>query len=262
MANVPDRTDGPGDPSGLRAADSDRERVAEVLRQAAGDGRLTLDELDERLGRAYAAKTYAELEPITSDLPQAAADPRGSPAATMAWASGRTGGKPTSRFGIAIMGGFRRRGHWVAPRHFTALALMGGGEIDLRDAAFAEGELTIRALALMGGIHIIVPDGAELHVHAIGIMGGVDEPGATPVQPGAPRITVVGLALMGGIEIKHKPHRGSAERGELRHGDGAEWREQLDRGRAERRELLDRHRADRRERHLRDRAERRNRHIH
>jgi len=109
------------------------------------------------------------------------------------------------------MGGFNRAGHWVAPRNFTALALMGGGQIDLRDARFAEGQVTIRALALMGGIGIVVPEGAEVHVHAIGIMGGVDEPGTTPVRPGAPKIVVVGLALMGGLEIKHKPPRGEAK---------------------------------------------------
>ena len=57
------------DPRHLRASDADRERIANVLREAAGDGRLTMAELDERLDAVYAAKTYAELEPITHDLP-------------------------------------------------------------------------------------------------------------------------------------------------------------------------------------------------
>ncbi len=61
------------EPRNLRASDADRERVANVLREAAGDGRLTMDELDERLDAVYAAKTYAELEPITHDLPDAGA---------------------------------------------------------------------------------------------------------------------------------------------------------------------------------------------
>ena len=61
---VPDR-------GNLRASDADRERVANTLREAAGDGRLTMEELDERLDAVYAAKTYAELEPITRDLPAA-----------------------------------------------------------------------------------------------------------------------------------------------------------------------------------------------
>ncbi len=55
--------------SELRASDADRERVAELLRTAAGEGRLGSDELEERLERAFGARTEAELEPLTADLP-------------------------------------------------------------------------------------------------------------------------------------------------------------------------------------------------
>ena len=50
----------------LRASDADRERVAERLREAATDGRITMDELEERVDATYAAKTHAELKPLTS----------------------------------------------------------------------------------------------------------------------------------------------------------------------------------------------------
>ncbi len=59
----------PHDPALLRVSDEDRHKVAEILRDAAGDGRIDLDELDERLEATYAAKTYADLVPITVDLP-------------------------------------------------------------------------------------------------------------------------------------------------------------------------------------------------
>jgi hypothetical protein len=55
--------------SQLRASDQDREHVAERLREAAVEGRLTSDELDERLGRAFAARTYGELDDLIGDLP-------------------------------------------------------------------------------------------------------------------------------------------------------------------------------------------------
>jgi hypothetical protein len=148
MANLPGDADLPGAPPDLRASDADRERVTEVLRQAAGEGRLTLDELDERLGAAYAAKTFAELEPITRDLPPAR-DTTRAPAAAH-----RFGGTPTSHLAVGIMGGFGRGGNWVVPRNFTAVTIMGGGGIDLREAAFAERQVTIRAFALMGGIDV------------------------------------------------------------------------------------------------------------
>src|ERR687894_2167434 len=57
------------DPAQLRISDADRHQVAEILREAAGEGRLDLDELDERLEATYAARTYADLVPITFDLP-------------------------------------------------------------------------------------------------------------------------------------------------------------------------------------------------
>src|SRR5690349_25033539 len=59
----------PHDPALLRVSDEDRHKVAEILREAAGDGRIDLDELDERLEATFAAKTYADLVPITVDLP-------------------------------------------------------------------------------------------------------------------------------------------------------------------------------------------------
>ena len=55
----------------LRVSDADRERTADVLRSAFVEGRLTQDELDERLGRAYAARTYADLAALAADLPAA-----------------------------------------------------------------------------------------------------------------------------------------------------------------------------------------------
>jgi len=53
----------------LRASDADRDQVAERLRSAAGEGRIATDELDERLGAAFAARTYAELAAVVADLP-------------------------------------------------------------------------------------------------------------------------------------------------------------------------------------------------
>ena len=65
--------------SHLRAADSDRTAVASVLGEHMAAGRLTVDEYEERLTRAYAAKTYGELDELTTDLPSAAPTPRPEP---------------------------------------------------------------------------------------------------------------------------------------------------------------------------------------
>jgi Domain of unknown function (DUF1707) len=195
---VPDR-------GSLRASDADRERVADVLRQAAGDGRLTMEELDQRLDAVYAAKTYAELEPITRDLPQTAGGQAPAPAPVPAGDSQRFGGQATSHGAFAIMGGFSRKGDWVVPEEFTAFALMAGGELDLREARYAAPAVTIHVVAIMGGVEVTVPEDASVRVTGIGIMGAFDHQSSGTGAPGGPTIVVNGVALMGGVEVKRRP---------------------------------------------------------
>jgi len=191
------------EPRNLRASDADRERVANVLREAAGDGRLTMDELDERLDAVYAAKTYAELEPITRDLPDAGTVP--TPATAAPLDPARFGAEPTSHGAVAILGGFTRRGDWVVPKEFTAFMFMGGGEIDLREARFTEREVAIHIVAIMGGCEIIVPEDANVRVTGVGVMGAFEHSGAGTGSPDGPVITINGVAFMGGVDVKRKP---------------------------------------------------------
>jgi hypothetical protein len=193
------------EPRNLRASDADRERVANVLREAAGDGRLTMDELDQRLDAVYAAKTYAELEPITHDLPETGTGyvPAASPAASRDPA--RFGGEPTSQGAVAILGGFTRKGEWIVPKEFTAFMFMGGGEIDLREARFSQREVSIHIVAIMGGCEVIVPEDATVYVTGIGVLGAFEHSDAGPGSPDGPVITVNGLAFMGGVDVKRRP---------------------------------------------------------
>jgi hypothetical protein len=191
------------DPRNLRAADADRERIAEVLREAAGDGRLSMAELDERLDAVYTAKTYAELEPITHDLPATGA---GYVPSTAAGADpARFGAQATSAGAVAILGGFSRKGDWVVPKTFNAFMFMGGGEIDMRDARFEDREVAIHIVAIMGGCEIIVPDDATVRVTGIGVMGAFEHTVSGAETPGGPLITISGLAFMGGVEVKRVP---------------------------------------------------------
>jgi DUF1707 SHOCT-like domain len=193
------------EPRNLRASDADRERVANVLRDAAGDGRLTMDELDERLDAVYAAKTYAELEPITHDLPDAGAAQAPAPSPAARRDPARFGGEPTSSGAVAILGGFSRKGDWVVPKEFTAFLFMGGGEIDLRDARFSEREVAIHIVAIMGGCEVIVPEDATVYVTGIGVLGAFEHSDAGGGSPDGPVIRINGVAFMGGVDVKRKP---------------------------------------------------------
>ncbi|WP_458575935.1 DUF1707 SHOCT-like domain-containing protein [Streptomyces sp. ALB3] len=198
----------------MRASDAERERVAEALREAVAEGRLEMDEFEQRLDATFKARTHGELVPLVSDLPApgAAVAPvaglspvaRGA-SAPVDW-SRRIGGPATSTWAVAFWGGFGRKGRWTVGRTFTAFAMWGGGEIDLREANFEDREVVIRCFAIMGGIQVKVPPNVDLHVNGVGVMGGFDEQtkDAGEPDPGAPRVRVTGFALMGGVGVDRK----------------------------------------------------------
>jgi hypothetical protein len=223
------------DPRHLRASDADRERIANVLREAAGDGRLTMAELDERLDAVYAAKTYAELEPITHDLPATGAGY--VPSTTAGPDPARFGAPGTSAGAVAILGGFSRKGNWVVPKTFNAFMLLGGGEIDMRDARFEDREVSIHIVAILGGCEVIVPQDATVRVTGVGILGAFEHSDSGGGSADGPVITIDGLALLGGVDVKRKPTTEEArEARQLRHEERRQrheiHRESRDRRRA------------------------------
>ncbi|MEU2783502.1 DUF1707 domain-containing protein [Streptomyces sp. NPDC007110] len=222
----------------LRASDADRERVADVLRDALAEGRLDMEEFGDRLDATYQARTYGELEPLTRDLPVGAAPvprvdmvkravPEDQP-----WEGRIVGGDGSPTWAVAVLSGFQRKGRWTAPKRLNCVAFWGGGEIDLREANFADREIEINCVAVMGGVQVIVPPGVEVVVRGIGVMGGFDhrEDGVLG-EPGGPRVIVSGFAFWGGVGVERKLTR--AQKQELRE---ERRREKLER-KAGRREL-------------------------
>jgi hypothetical protein len=205
----------------LRVSDAERDAVLRTLGDHAAVGRLTLDELEDRSGRALAAKTRGELATLTSDLPREAGQ-----ASELSPAPSR---KKPVRWMVAIMGGSHRRGRFRTVGSINAVAVMGGDEIDLREAEIEGGELTLNLFALMGGSNIYVPDSVEVEVGGFSVMGGHEEIGSErPPRPGAPLIRIRAYALMGGATIYRLPPQArgvglkearrlarAAERGEL-----------------------------------------------
>jgi len=188
----------------LRASDTDRERVADRLRTATGHGRITLDELEERLDAVYAAKTYGELAPITADLPLE--DARGEvgppPVPSSALVVGEQQHHDRST-AIAIMSGANRGGRWIVPRRVRVFAFWGGSVIDLRDARFESGTTVVNAIAIMGGVQILAPEDVDVRVTGVGIMGGFGQSHSIePVSEHAPVVRVNGFAFWGGVNIR------------------------------------------------------------
>ena len=185
-------------PSGpvVRASDSERERTVDVLRVAAVEGRLTLEELAERVGLALGATTRGELEPLTAYLPEPSEAAR----------PGRDG----RRWIVGIMGGGDHKGRWRIGSRCTVVNIMGGADLDLREAVIEAAETVITVVSLMGGSDIVVPEGVEVELGGFALMGGNDlKIGGPRPRPGAPIVRVRAFSLMGGTDVKTRPARSS-----------------------------------------------------
>jgi hypothetical protein len=178
----------------LRVSDADRDATVAVLRQAGGDGRLTFEELAERVERADAARTAAELEALTADLGAAPPRPAAPPRKEKRWV-------------VAVMGGAERKGRWRPATRMNVIAVMGGAAIDLRDAELDAPEIEITAVTVMGGIEVVVPEGVEVDLSDFALMGGNSGPKDAPVPPGAPVVRVRAYSLMGGVGVSRKKPR-------------------------------------------------------
>ena len=183
-----DALGGTGD---VRVSDADRDLVIAQLRQHAAEGRLTLDEFSERVGQALRAVTRADLDAVLADLPTGSAPVP---------AKGRV-----RRWFVAVMSGAEARGRWRTGDRVNAVALMGGCHLDFRRAVIDGPEVVVTAIALMGGIHIVVPEGVEVELTGLPIMGGRHlQIADVPVLPGSPRIVVRAFPIMGGVEVRSK----------------------------------------------------------
>ena len=152
-----------------------------------------MPELDERLSAAYAAGTGTELAAIMRDLRAYGPQP-----------GDLAGAAPTSVRDVGIIAGFQRTGRWTVGRAFRGLAVIGSGEIDLRQARFTDGETTIHATAIIGDITVVVPEDADVHIGGTGIVGGFDHRGEGAGTPGAPRITITGFVLCGSVRVERR----------------------------------------------------------
>src|SRR5688572_23218245 len=148
----------------LRVSDADREATVVRLRHAGGEGRLTLEELAERVELADAARTRGDLDVLTADLPAASglAPPPAPPGKDRRWV-------------VAIMGGETRKGRWRPSRRTNAVAVMGGIDIDLREAELADGAEFL-AIGIMGAVSIVVPEGVSVEMSGFAFMGGNSGP--------------------------------------------------------------------------------------
>jgi class 3 adenylate cyclase len=198
---VLERPDDPRLPS-VRISDDDRQQTVELLRAHCTDGRLTLDEFSDRVGLVYEAKTRGDLDLVTADLPVPTRAPRPPEARR----------RQPVRSAVAVFSNHRQTGRWRPGEAIGAVAVMGSVDLDLRDADFDHSVIHVNATSIMGSVEIIVPEGMEVELTGLNLMGSkecrvADGPGRGDM----PILRVNAFVLMGSVLIRTKRPR--AKRG-------------------------------------------------
>ena len=182
-----------------------RQRVVDFLCEAYAQDQIGVRELERRLDDANRARLDRELENLVSDLsltsgtalPGEREQSSGVPAGIQLTQSA------DRRLSVGFWSGRVRRGNWVPARRITAIALQGGGELDFREATFGASVVEVTALAVMGGIQIIVPPDLRVEASGFAVMGGFHEGAASALggQPEGTTVRIRGFALMGAIDV-------------------------------------------------------------
>lgn len=196
-----DASNGAASPAALIGLRDRREQVIAVLTEQYSRDTFELDELERRLDLAHRADSVAALDAVVADLGIAMDATTKAPhlvdAATLAqW--------PHRKRLTAILGGLEKQGPWTCPRNVTVTAVMGGVELDLREAELAPGVTEMFISAIMGGVELVVPPWLSVEVDATAILGGFEELHRAPTtpEPGRRVLRITGVAIMGGVSIE------------------------------------------------------------
>lgn len=191
--------------TGARPLGEARQATIDALCEHFASDAIPMEEFERRVEIAHRAASAEELKQLLQGLPEKNLPARRAdgtaPAPRPRPSIAPSGHERDQGFVIAVMGGATRRGHWTPARTNFAFALMGGTELDFREAVLPLGVTQVQVLAIMGGAEIIVPPGVNVESHGIGIMGGFDDAGQQEHDPAAPTLRIAGLAVMGGVEI-------------------------------------------------------------
>ena len=219
----------PRDPRTLRVSHADRDRVVEILREAAGDGRLDAEELDERVEQALTARTFAQLEPLTEDLPvpPLAPPPVGSPGPAPVFTSGTAGPaaggavQDAGRVAWAVRGiPLRREGAWAVPRVIELDVHGGSARLDYTLARLPEGGASeIRVSVHGGSVRLTLPPGVAVDASGLSLHGGAVRDRslrqADPSMPVTHVITVTGSVHGGSVRVQSSRHGAAGRRSRI-----------------------------------------------
>lgn len=196
----------------MRASDAERDAAMDALRDNAAEGRLTLEELTDRLGAAAAAVTREDLTALVADLPSPDRPAAGPPAPWRSPAPASALRTPSRR--AAVVGDVLQDGPWRVPYVSRWSAVLGNVTIDLREGVVQHSRIEIEATAVVGDITLVVPEGVRVEVRARAGLGRVRQEAGATAPDGAPVVVLTGGTWVGSVRVR-------AERRHDRHADPA-----------------------------------------
>jgi hypothetical protein len=175
--------------------DPDRERAAELLQQACGDGRLTLEEFTVRVGAVWAAETGADLAKATSGLAAAPV----------------VGTRQSVEKITCVFSENKRHGRWRMPGSVKVVTVFGATELDLREVQTDADIVEIRGRCLFGSVKVIVPEGVEVDVVGSTVFSSRKlRLAPVPRLPGTPLVRVHVNTYFGEVDVHSRgPNSGS-----------------------------------------------------
>ena len=192
------------DESKLRVGHAERDRAVAELRDAAGDGRLTLDELDARIETAMAARTGADLREILADLvaPATLASMLGAQGVPVPGAPGSSWDNPvvfSAQWEDVV-----RAGSWVVPAFLEVNTIVSNVKLTFTDARVTSPVVDVNVSGGMGNVVLVVPEGFGVDVtHLKSGMGSIRSNVAQRPQPGNTQLVVRGNMKMGSLKVRH-----------------------------------------------------------
>lgn len=190
-----------------------RDAVVEALIEHFARDHLRVEEFEARLDQAHAAGSPHELRVLLADLPSlegtgVAVSPQGAHGGQRWGALVASGHERNQDVVFSVWGNAIRKGSWRPARSTTTVVFQAGAELDFREAILPPGETKVVAVAVMGGIDILVPPGVRVEGRGVGLMGGWDQAGGDPPQGGwgppeeTPVLRISGVAFMGAVDVQ------------------------------------------------------------
>lgn len=195
-----------------------RQVTIDALMEHFANDVMEIEEFERRLDAAHAATSGDDLKELLRDLPGSSNLPvapgtAALPSETRDYSVTSAANVRDREFVVACMGGTSRRGRWTPARKNIAVAVMGGAELDFREAILGPGVTEVQVYTVWGGVEIIVPPGLNVESRGIALMGGFDHhaDGTIHPDPNAPTLRITGVALMAGVEVAVR-HAGESAR--------------------------------------------------